>query len=84
MVVGEIPDVGIESDYDVIPVSPIEPTTIPLYLFNYGNTIAMITSTSAKWLRHSLHRISPKSICHKFANSRGNFETIEMVIQPHQ
>ena len=38
LVVDEIPDVGLETDYDVIPVSPIESTMVPLYVYNYGNT----------------------------------------------
>ena len=36
--VGEIPDIEVVTDYDIVPVHPIEPTSVPIYLFNTGNT----------------------------------------------
>ena len=85
MVVGEIPDVGIESDYDVIPVSPIEPTTIPLYLFNYGNTqIAYDLQVQAPngWEAFFVQDFTESQFATSSPIPVSDFETIEMVIQP--
>jgi len=37
MVVGKLPKIMVESDYDIIPVHPMELTSAPLYLNNFGN-----------------------------------------------
>ena len=85
MVVGEIPDVGIESDYDIIPVSPIEQTIVPLYLFNYGNTeIAYNLQVQPPngWEAYFVQDFTESQFATSSSIPISNFETIEMAIEP--
>ncbi len=85
MVVDEIPDVGIESDYDVIPVNPINPTIVPLYLFNYGNTeIAydLQVQPPIGWEAYFVQDFTESQFATSSPIPVSDFETIEMVIEP--
>ena len=85
IVVDEIPDVGVDSDYEVIPVNPIEPTSVPLYLFNYGNTeIAYDLQVQPPngWEAYFVQDFTESQFATSSPIPVSDFETIEMVIEP--
>ncbi len=85
MIVGEIPNAALESDYDVIPVSPLEPTLIPLYLSNYGNTgIAYDLQVQAPsgWDAFFLQGATESQFLTSSTIPASDSETIELVIKP--
>ena len=85
MIVEEIPNIGIESDYEVIPVSPIEATSVPLYLFNYGNTeIAYDLQVQPPngWDAYFIQDFTESQFATSSTIPVSMSDTIEMVIQP--
>ena len=85
MVVGEIPNIGIESDYEVIPVSPLEATSVPLYLFNNGNTeIAYDLQVQPPngWDAYFVQDFTESQFATSSTIPVGMSDTIEMVIEP--
>ena len=85
MIVGKIPDARIESDYDIVPVNPTEATIVPLYLFNHGNTeIAYDLQVQPPngWEVYFVQDFSKSQFATSSSIPMGEFETIEMVIEP--
>ena len=85
MVVAEIPDIVVESDYEVIPVNPIVTTSVPLYLFNYGNTdIAYDLQVQPPngWEAYFVQDFTESQFATSSTIPVGTSETIEMVIKP--
>ena len=85
LVVDEIPDVGLETDYDVIPVSPIESTMVPLYVYNYGNTeIAYDLQVQPPngWEAYFVQDFTESPFATSELIAVDSFETIQMIVKP--
>ena len=85
LVVSEIPDVSIETDYDVIPVSPIEPTNVPIYLFNYGNTelaYDLQVQPPNGWEAYFIQDFTESPFATSSTIAVDSFDTLQMVIKP--
>ena len=85
LVVDEIPDVGLETDYDVIPVSPIESTIVPLNVYNYGNTeIAYDLQVQPPngWEAYFVQDFTESPFATSELIAVNSFETIQMIVKP--
>ncbi|MEC7228529.1 MAG: CARDB domain-containing protein, partial [Candidatus Thermoplasmatota archaeon] len=85
LVVSEIPKIGIESDYEVIPVSPIEPSFIPVYLFNYGNTelaYDLQVQPPNGWEAYFIQDFTESPFATSSTIAVDSFDTLQVVIKP--
>ncbi len=85
LVVSEIPKIGIESDYEVIPVSPIEPSFIPVYLFNYGNTelaYDLQVQPPNGWEAYFIQDFTESPFATSSTIAVDSFDTLQVVIRP--
>ena len=85
LVVSEIPDVSIETDYEVIPVSPIEPTYVPIYLFNHGNTelaYDLQVQPPNGWEAYFIQDFTESPFATSSTIAVDSFDTLQMVIKP--
>lgn len=85
LLVSEIPDIAIETDYDVIPVSPIESTIIPVYLYNYGNTnIAYDLQVQPPngWEAFFIQDFTESPFATTSTIPVDSFDTVQMIIKP--
>ena len=83
--VGEIPDIEVTTDYDIVPVHPIEPTSVPIYLFNTGNTeIAYDLQVQSPngWDANFIQDFTPSQFATSPLVEANDFATLEMVIEP--
>ena len=83
--VGEIPDIEVVTDYDIVPVHPIEPTSVPIYLFNTGNTeIAYDLQVQSPngWDANFIQDFTPSQFATSPLVAANDFTTLEMVIDP--
>ena len=85
LLVDEIPDVGLETDYDIIPVSPIEPTMVPIYVYNYGNTeIAYDLQVQPPngWEAYFVQDFTESPFATSDSIEVDSFDTLQMIIKP--
>tara|TARA_Y100001980_G_C14556130_1_gene346547 strand:- start:4539 stop:9119 length:4581 start_codon:yes stop_codon:yes gene_type:complete len=85
MVVGEIPNIALDSDYEVIPVSPIDSTIIPLYVYNYGNTqigYDLQVQPPNGWEAYFIQDFTESPFASSSLIPPGDSEIIELVIKP--
>jgi len=83
--VGEIPDIEVVTDYDIVPVHPIEPTSVPIYLFNTGNTeIAYDLQVQSPngWDANFIQDFTPSKFATSPLVAANDFTTLDMVIEP--
>ena len=83
MVVDEIPDVGIESDYDVIPVNRNKQSFLFTCLIMVIQKLPMTYKCNRQLVgKHILYKTSQRANLLQVHRSCNDFETIEMVIEP--
>ncbi len=85
LLVGEVPNIDLRTNYDVVPVHPIETSIVPIYLYNTGNTdiaYQLQVQPNNGWNISFIQGSTSSQFASSLPIDVDAFYAFEMVIQP--